>query len=64
MFYVIGHDESGKLIAMTSRAFPTQETAQEYAATCNQSWTPFVVQSCQPLDTASKAQGVHEDEHL
>lgn len=48
MFYVIGHDESGKVIAMTNRAFPTQEAAQEYADTCNQNWTPFVVQTCQP----------------
>jgi hypothetical protein len=49
MFYVIGHDESGKLISLTSRAFPTQEAAQEYADTCNQGWTPFVVQNCDAL---------------
>jgi len=50
MFYVIGHDEAGKLVAMTSKAFPTEAAADEYAATCNQGWTPFVVQHCKPLD--------------
>ena len=43
-FYVLGHDENGKLIAMTSRAFPSEQAARDYAATCAAGWTPFVVE--------------------